>query len=78
MSSCMQDVEESKQTLTLALRQIFFLRHGLCKKSLTGTTALLANHGVAHTLTINLSGNSTLVTAYAVASLYNSISKSRA
>lgn len=36
-----------------------------------GTIATPANHGVAQTLKINLAGSNALVTAYAVANLYD-------
>ena len=39
-----------------------------------GTTAIVANHGVAETLTINLTGINAFVIAYAVANLQRHIS----
>lgn len=46
-----------------------FLRKSRLNQFVNGTTADLANQGVADTLTISRSGRSALVIAYAVASL---------
>lgn len=51
-----------------------FLRHNsLLKKFVTGSIVLVANHGVAQTLTISLKGIRSFVIAYAVASSATSL-----
>ena len=49
---------------------LFFLNI-LLKRLVMGTIAILANHGVAQTLKINLAGSNAFVTAYAVANLHD-------
>ena len=50
----------------------FLLVNILLIRLVPGTMATLANHGVAATLRINLSGNKAFVIAYAVANLLTS------